>query len=74
MVLDLILIHFFSFPNFDWGKNVIVFGVDNSSSVHIENKKKDILVIAQIQRLDDTSIRAKVQYSINFSRSGRKFF
>ena len=65
---------FFSFPNFDWGKYVIVFGVDNSSSVHVENKKKDILVIAQIQRLDDTSIRAKVQYSINFSRSGRKFF
>ena len=26
---------FFSFPNFDWSKNVIIFGVDNSSSVHI---------------------------------------
>ena len=29
----------FSLPNFDWGKNVIVFGVDNSSSVHIVNNK-----------------------------------
>ena len=30
----------FSFPGFDWGKNVVIFGVDNSSSVHIDNKKK----------------------------------
>ena len=25
------------------GKNVITFGVDNSSSVDVDNKKKDIL-------------------------------
>ena len=24
---------------FDWGRIVIVFGVDNSSSVHVDNKK-----------------------------------
>ena len=27
----------FSLPNFDWGKNVIIFGVDMSLSVHIDN-------------------------------------
>ena len=32
----------FSIPNFDWGKNAIIFGVDMSSSVHANNKKKDI--------------------------------
>ena len=46
MVLDLILVHFFSFPGFDWCKNVI-FGVDNSSCVHIDNKKKYILVLGE---------------------------
>ena len=30
----------FSLPNFNWGKNVIIFEVDMSSSVHIDNKKK----------------------------------
>ena len=30
----------FSLPNFDCGKNIIIFGVDMSSSVHTNNKKK----------------------------------
>ena len=30
----------FSPPNFDLGKNIIIFGVDNSSSVHIDNKNR----------------------------------
>ena len=42
MELDLILVHFL-FPSFDWGKNVIIFGVDNSSSVHTDNKKKYLM-------------------------------
>ena len=29
----------FPLPNFDCGKNVIIFGVDMGSSVHINNKK-----------------------------------
>ena len=31
----------FSISNFDWGKNVIIFGVDMSSSAYTDNKKKD---------------------------------
>ena len=30
----------FSFPTGGFGKNVIMFGVDMSSSAHFENKKK----------------------------------
>ena len=30
----------FSFTDGDFGKNVIIFGADMSSSVHIDNKKK----------------------------------
>ena len=57
------------------GKNLIVFRVDISSSVHIDNKKKDILLLfkSPTQGLDDTTLTAKAQYSINFSRSNRKF-
>ena len=57
------------------GKNVIIFRVNMISSVHIDNKKKDILIlgIGRTQGLDDTTITAEAQYSINFSRSNRKF-
>ena len=29
--------------NGEWGKNVIIFGVDDSSSVHVDNRKKRYL-------------------------------
>ena len=32
----------FSVPNFDWGENVFVFGVENSSSAHVDNRKKNL--------------------------------
>ena len=35
----------FSFANAGFDKNVIIFGVDMSSSVHVDNKKKDILIL-----------------------------
>ena len=40
------------------GKNVINLGIDMSSSVHIDNKKKYILVlgIGPIQISDDTTL------------------
>ena len=34
----------FSFPGGGFGQNVLIFGADMSSSTHIDNKKKDILV------------------------------
>ena len=39
----------FSIPNFDWGKNVFIFGVDMSSSVHTNNKNKNILILGKGQ-------------------------
>ena len=35
----------FSLPDGSSGKNVIIFGVDIISSLHINNKKKDILIL-----------------------------
>ena len=37
----------FAVPNFDWGKNVIIFGVDIDASVHTDNENKDILIIGK---------------------------
>ena len=37
----------FSVPNFDWGKNVVIFGVDMISSAHTDNKNKDILILGK---------------------------
>ena len=37
----------FSFPSGGFGQNVIIFGVDISNSIHIDNKKKDILVLGR---------------------------
>ena len=43
--------------------------------MHTDNKKKDILVLGErpTQGLDDTMITTEAKYSINFSRSNRKF-
>ena len=46
-----------------------------SSSVHIGNKNKDVLILGfgPTQALDDITLTAEAQYSINFSRSNRNF-
>ena len=48
----------FSFPpgGVGFGQNVIIFGIDMSSSVHIDNQKKNILILGQgpTQRLEHT--------------------
>ena len=38
-----------------FGRNVIIFDVDMSSSVHVDNKKKDILILVKrpTQRLNN---------------------
>ena len=58
-----------SFPTSGFGKNAIVFRVDMSSSVHVDNNNKDILVLAEgpTQRLYDTVLTAEKKYSINFT-------
>ena len=49
------------------GKNVIIFGVDMSSSMHIDNKNKDILILGEgpTHRLDDATLRTEARYPIN---------
>ena len=63
----------FSFPGGGFGQNVIIFGVDMSSSAHIDNKKKDILVLGKgpTQGLEHT-LTAEKMYSINFTVTRKK--
>ena len=37
----------FSFPGIELGRNVIIFGVDRSSSTKVDNMKKDILILSK---------------------------
>ena len=55
----------FSFPSGGFGQNVMTFGADMSSSAHIDNKKKDILILwkRQTQGLEHT-LPAEKMYSI----------
>ena len=64
----------FLFSKFDFGKNVITFGVENNSSTHTDNKEKYILVFGEgpTQGLDNTTITAEAKYSINFTASKKK--
>ena len=64
----------FSFPGGGFGQKVLIFGADMSSSAHIDNKKKDILVLEKgpTQGLEHTVITEKV-HSINFTVTKKKF-
>ena len=46
-----------------------------SSSVHVDNKGKDILILGEgpTQGLDDTTLRAEAKHPINFTESNRRF-
>ena len=65
----------FSFPGTGLGWNVIIFGVDMSSSTNIDNKKKDILILGKgpTQGLEHT-LSAEKMFSINFTKNNKKFF
>ena len=65
----------FSFGSNGFGRNVIIFGAYMGSSVHANNRTKNILVLGKdfIQGLDNTIIYAEKLYSINFTKTNTKF-
>ena len=58
----------FSFPSSGFAQNALIFGVDMSSSIHLDNKKKYILVLGRgpTQGLESTLTGEKM-YSIIFT-------
>ena len=59
----------FSFPGGGFRQNIIIFGVDMNSSIHIDNKWKYILILGKgpTQGLGQNSLTAEKMYSINFT-------
>ena len=54
----------FLFTDGSFGKNVIIFGADMGSSMHIDNKGKDITILGEgtTRGLDDTALTAEAKY------------
>ena len=54
---------------------MLIFGADMSTSIHIDNKKKDILVLGRgpTQGLEST-LTAEKMYSVNFTVTRKKFY
>ena len=65
----------FLFPSGRFPQNVTIFGVDTTSTVHVDNEKKDILILGEgpTRGLDGTTLTAEKKYSINFTVSSRIF-
>ena len=56
-------------------KDVIIFGGDMTSSVNIDDKNKDILILDEglTQGLDDTTLTAEAKYPFNFTQPRKRF-
>ena len=65
----------FLFTDGSMGKNVIIFGTDMNSSVDIDNKGKDILILGEgpTQGLDDITLTAEALYPLNFTKPNKRF-
>ena len=66
---------FFSNPSGGTERNVIIFGVDMSSSTKIDNKGKYILILGlgSTFGLVEKALSAEKMYSINFTKVNTKF-
>ena len=66
----------FLFTDGSYGKNVIIFGADVSSSLHIDNKGKYILIFGEgpTRGLDDTTLTAEAKHSINLTQQGKDLY
>ena len=74
MELDLIENQGFSFPGGGFGQNVLIFGADMSFSAHIDNNKKEILVLGKgpTQGLE-RKLTTEKMYTIDFTVTKKKF-
>ena len=65
----------FSFPGGGFGSTVIIFEVNMSSSIYVDNKRKNILTLGKgpTQGLEHILTTEKI-YSINFTVTKNKFY
>ena len=65
----------FSMGNINNGRNVLIFGVHESSLVHKNNKQNNIFIVGDgfVQGINDTTLYAEKLYSQNFTAVNKKF-
>ena len=65
----------FLFPGGGFDQNIIIFGADMNSSIHIDNKGKDVLILEKrpTQGLGEHSLTAEKMHSIDFTVTKKKF-
>ena len=63
----------FSFPVGGNDQNVIIFGVDMNSSIHIDNKGKDISILGKGPTQRWTFVDCGKNVFVNFSKDNTKF-
>ena len=64
----------FSFPTGGFGKNVIIFGVDTSSSVHVDNKKNIYSTAEKKYSTNSTVTRIKYCLSLHYNGANSYLF
>ena len=64
-----------SIGNINNGRNVLIFGVHESSLVHVNNKVNNIFIIGDgfVQGINDMTLYAEKIYSQNFTQPNEKF-
>ena len=65
----------FSHPQGRMARNMIIFGVDLSNSVHVTNKTQNILILGHglTQKVNNTTIYAQKMYSPSFGADNKIF-
>ena len=65
----------FTHPQGGMARNITMFGVDSSNSVHAINKTQNILILGHglTQKVNDTTIYAEKMFSPNFSTENKTF-
>ena len=65
----------FSKGNINNGKNILIFGVHESSLVHVNNEANNIYVMGDlfVQGINDTTLYAEKVYSKNLTQPSKKF-
>ena len=60
----------------EFGKNLIIFGADMSSSEHVNNRENDIVILGKgpTQGLDNTILTTKKEYAIDCSEQQKKVY
>ena len=66
----------FSYPSGGTDVNVVIFGAGMSSSVHANNRAKSTLILGNVfaQGLENTTLYAEKNYSVNFTATKKILF